>query len=200
MENYNSYDPFTNEDTKKDSLRNFNSSVYNNFEKSLADDYETPRWLLTHIVKFFNAKVDIAGDSLNSKIPNSPLYGQGFNALDEDWGKFKGVKFCYPPFAKPYFRLFIEKAYAEWIKGESSVVIAPLKTIVVDYYQRIRAPKVFIIYPRVNFIFNGAEVGYADSICLLHYDANNKSSDTDFVFWDLKNLNRPIDFNKPIGF
>jgi hypothetical protein len=151
--------------------RNYNTYAYNNFEKNPADDYQTPDWLFKYIQKKFDVKVDIAGDQYNSRIPCSPLHDSGFNALDEDWGKFSGTKFCFPPFSKPYFSQFLAKAHKEWQNGESSLIIAPIKTVSVDYFQSVRCPKIFILYPRVNFLYNGREVNAPDSICLLHYNA-----------------------------
>jgi len=152
------------------SHRNFNSQKYHSYDKNPADDYETPDWFFKLLQKKFNIAVDIACDSHNCKIPGSPLFDQGFNALDADWSKFPGVKFCYPPFSKPFFGQFLQKAHNEWRNGEESIVIAPLKTVTVDYFQQYRAPKIHVIYPRLNFLYNGRGVDAADAVCVLHYD------------------------------
>ena len=157
-------------------------------EKNLADDYETPDWFFDIIKEKFNITVDIAGDSHNSKIKGSPLFDQGFDALDEDWCQFPGTKFCFPPFTKPFFNLFLQKAHREWKNGESSVVLAPLKTVSVNYFQNVRAPIIYVIYPRLNFMFNGREVINADSICILHYSTDvEKFVVPNLHFLDLKN-------------
>jgi hypothetical protein len=169
--------------------RNFNSYSYNrnNYEKNPADDYNTPKWLFNEVVKLFNVKVDIAGDSHNSMIKGSPLFDQGFNALDADWSKYPGTKYCFPPFSKPYFGQFLSKAHQEWQMGESTILVAPLKTLSVDYFQPVRAPIIHIIYPRVNFSYNGREVSAPDSICLLEYNASIEEFVTPKIeFLDLK--------------
>lgn len=171
------------------SSRNYNSYSYNHskLEKNPADDYCTPDWLFNEIKRLFDVKVDIAGDSLNSRIKGSPLNDQGFNALDADWSKYPGTKYCFPPFSKPYFGQFLNKAHQEWQNGESSILVAPIKTISVDYFQSVRSPIIHIIYPRVNFIFNAREVSAPDSICLLEYNANIEAFVTPRIeFLDLK--------------
>ena len=169
--------------------RNYNSNTYHSYDKNPADDYETPNWLLKFIKERFNITVDIAGDAQSNRISGSPLYGSEFNALDADWSKFPGTKFCFPPFSKPFFSQFLSKAHEEWSRGESSIVLAPLKTIAVDYFQAVRAPIIHIVYPRVNFSFNGREVGAPDSICLLEYNASVEAFVTPKIeFLDLKSL------------
>ena len=167
--------------------RNYNSSSYHSQEKNLADDYETPEWLFKYIQKKFAVTVDISGDTHNTKIPGSPLYDKGFNALDVDWSQFPGTKFCFPPFSKPFFSQFLSKAHYEWQNGESTLLIAPMKTISVDYFQNVRAPKIYVVYPRVNFGYNGRDVNAPDAICLLHYDATiNNFIVPDLEFLDIK--------------
>jgi hypothetical protein len=152
--------------------RNYNTTAYNRYDKNIADDYETPEWLFKFINSKFNLKVDITGDSTNSRIEGSPLYDKGFNALDADWSQFSGTKYCFPPFSKPYFGQFLSKAHYEWTQGESTILVAPIKTLSVDYFQAVKAPIIHIIYPRINFIYNGREIGAPDSICLLEYNAS----------------------------
>lgn len=189
MENYNNNSNFERQSYKKDLNNTYRGQNNSNTFKNMSDDYETPRWLMNIIIEKFNVKVDIAGDSINSKIKGSPLYDRSFNALDENWNQFKGTKFCYPPFTRPLFKHFLEKAHHEWSKGESSLVIVPLKTIAVDYFQHIKSPLIYIVYPRINFIYNGEETSYADSICLLHYDSEVKSFVLpEIKLLDLKNL------------
>lgn len=166
---------------------NYNSRSYLQFEKNIADDYQTPDWLMREIINLFNVKVDICGDLNSSRLSHSPLFGEKFNALDADWSNYPGVKYCFPPFSKPYFGQFLFKAHKEWKKGESSIVMAPLKTIAVDYFQPVKSPIIHIIYPRINFIFENRKVSSSDSICLLEYNSNIKEFDTpEIKFLDLK--------------
>jgi hypothetical protein len=61
-----------------------------------------------------------------------------------------------------------------WLSKEAHklVIGGILSEISVSYFQNIKCPVIDIIYPRVNFIFNGKEVSYPDSVCVLHYDAS----------------------------
>lgn len=170
--------------------QNYNSNFkYHGNEKNPADDYQSPDWLFKYLQSTFNIKVDIAGDSHNSKIKGSPLFDQGFDALEENWSQFPGTKYCYPPFSKPYFGQFLNKAHQEWRYGESTILIAPIKTLSVDYFQTVKAPIIHIIYPRVNFIYNGRETSNPDSICLLEYNATIEEFVTPIIkFVDLKTI------------
>jgi hypothetical protein len=169
--------------------RNYNSYRHSIYEKNIADDYSIPEWLFKFIKQKFDVKVDIAGDSTNSKIPGSPCFDKGFNALDAYWDKYEGTKYCFPPFSKPFFGQFLAKAHDEWQNGESTIFVAPLKTVSVDYFQSYRAPVIHVIYPRVNFIYNGKEVSNPDSICLLEYDAKIEEFVTPKIeFLDLKSF------------
>lgn len=174
MANFNYGITTTNQNTpsRNEMNRNYNTEDYNKFEKKHADDYRTPKWLITFIKSKYNITTDIACDSTNAITPDSPLYDRGFDALEESWSQFKGAKYCFPPFSKPNFSYFLAKAHNEWMKGETTAFLAPLKTISVSYFQNIKCPVIDIIYPRVNFIFNGKEVSYPDSVCVLHYDAS----------------------------
>lgn len=169
------------------SHRTFNNYSYNKFDKNPADDYQTPDWLFREIKNMFDIKVDIAGDSNSSKIKGSPLFDHGFDALDADWSAFPGTKYCFPPFSKPYFGQFLSKAHEEWTYGESTILVAPIKTLSVDYFQPVKAPIIHIIYPRVNFIHENREVRAPDSICLLEYNASIEEFVTPIIkFLDLK--------------
>jgi len=168
---------------------NYNSYHHSTHEKNPADDYQTPGWLFEYLREKFAITTDIAGDSVNSLVKGSPLYDKGFNALQEDWDQFQGTKFCFPPFSRPYFSQFLHKAHTEWQNGESTIFIAPLKTISVDYFQPVKAPVIHVIYPRLNFVFNGREVNAPDSICILHYDSKIERFVTpELKFLDLKQM------------
>jgi hypothetical protein len=146
--------------------------VNNGYEPNKADDHETPKWLFNYVQKRFNITTDIACDGYNALIKGSPLFDEGFNALDESWGQFKGAKYCFPPFSRPFFFNFLDKACFEWSKGETTIFVAPIKTLSLKYFQGIKPPKIHLIYPRINFFFEGRMVETQDSICFLEYDGN----------------------------
>lgn len=147
-----------------------------NHEQKLADDYETPPWFFDLLQKQFKLTTDMACDSKNCKIEGSPMFDKGFDALEEDWSQFKGTKYVYPPFSKPYFSQFIQKAHQEWRKGESSIVLVPVKTISVDYFQSYKPPLIHLVYPRLKFLYNGRENHMAEAVCLLVYNAEVKET------------------------
>jgi hypothetical protein len=163
-----------------------NGNYFSN-EHKLADEYETPSWLFDILNEKFKFEVDLACDSKNCKIPGSPLFDKGFNALEESWSQWKGMKYVFPPFSKPFFNQYLLKAHDEWRKGHSSVVMAPIKTISVNYFQPIKSPIIYIIYPRIRFYFNGRENHAAESVCLLVYTADKKENiSPNIYFTDLK--------------
>lgn len=147
----------------------------NNFhnDQKLSDDYETPEWLFKILDKKFNFGADMACDSKNCKVKGSPLFDKDQFALEEDWSKWKGTKYVFPPFSKPYFARYLNKAHSEWMRGQESIVLAPLKTLSVEYFQDCKPPLVYVVYPRVRFLFNGSINQMADSICILAYVNDN---------------------------
>lgn len=159
-------------------------------DQKLSDDYETPEWFWKILNKQFKFAADMACDSRNCKVAGSPLFDKDQNGLYEDWSKWKGMKYVFPPFSKPYFSKYIQKARLEWEKGEESVVLAPLKTISVEYFQSIKAPLIYVVYPRIKFMFNGSMNQMAESVCLLVY-SNSYSIDNartpEIKYLDLSN-------------
>lgn len=146
-----------------------NSKEFENYNQKLSDNYEMPTKLFNVLNNRFKFGADMACDSKNQKIKGSPLFDQGVSGLDVDWGKYEGTKYVFPPFSKPYFKHYLKKAHAEWKKGVESVVVVPIKTLTVNYFEDYRSPIIYILYPRISFIFNGFENSHADSVCLLHY-------------------------------
>lgn len=139
--------------------------------KNIADEFETPPWLFSLIKNKFNVQTDICCNSENYLIDDSPLHNLGFNALENSWENYAGPIYCFPPFSKPHFRKFLTKAYKESKQGVEVVLLAPLKTLSVDYFQKIMPSHIFILYPRIHFnIDGGHHNGYPDSICIFYYD------------------------------
>lgn len=160
---------------------NFNridAQPFNSQDKKLSDDYETPSWFFKAMNEKFNFVADMACDSLNCKVKGSPLFDKNESGLHEDWSQWEGTKYVFPPFSKPYFSKYLKKARMEWEKGEESVVLVPLKTITVEYFQLVKSPLIYIVYPRIRFIFNGHINSAADSVALLHYSNNYQLADS----------------------
>jgi hypothetical protein len=143
----------------------------NNFgnDQKLSDDYVTPDWFFQILNNEFDFGADMACDSRNCKVIGSPLFDKEEYSLEMDWGKWEGMKWVFPPFSKPYFSRFIQKARHEWEEGNESVILAPLKTISVEYFQNAKCPLIYVVYPKIRFIFNGHENQNAESVCLLVY-------------------------------
>ena len=163
----------------------------NHFDlKKLSDDYETPDWFWRVLNDRFDFGADMACDSKNCKVKGSPLFDKGGNGLYEDWSKWNGTKYVFPPFSKPYFSKYIHKARLEWERGQESVVLAPQKTISVGYFQEAKPPLVYMVYPRIKFIFNGSMNEMAEAVCLLIYSNDFKIEDAvtpKLKFLDLSN-------------
>lgn len=156
---------------------NFNridSQAYHFENKKLSDDYETPPWLFKAMNERFNFAADMACDSTNCKVKGSPLFDKNESGLYEDWRQWKGTKYLFPPFSKPYFSKYLQKARDEWERGEESLVLVPVKTISVEYFQNVKSPLIYIVYPRIRFMYNGQTNVAADAVALLSY--SNKYS------------------------
>ena len=80
------------------------------------DDWATPDWLLVEIYNEFGKFFDPC--PLNNDINK-------WDGLKEDWNN---VNFINPPYSRTLKELFIEKAYSEWKKGKTCIMLLPVST------------------------------------------------------------------------
>ncbi len=78
-----------------------------------SDHWQTPIGLYNDLHKEFNFTFDPC-----------PLYAT-FDGLTIEWGD---VNFCNPPYNRIDKPKFIQKAYTEWTKGKTTVLLLPVAT------------------------------------------------------------------------
>ncbi len=93
---------------------------------SKKQDWETPDELFNPLHKEFNFTLDLAGDKINSKIPN--VITKEENAFDIDW---KGICWLNPPYGSKGYKLkdWVIRAYEQSMKHKSTIVmLIPART------------------------------------------------------------------------
>ena len=78
-----------------------------------SNDWMTPKWLYDQLNYEFNFDFDPC-----------PLYAD-FDGLEIEWGT---SNFCNPPYIASIKNKFIVKAYYEWKKGKTVVMLLPVST------------------------------------------------------------------------
>ena len=98
--------------------------------KKIHDDWETPDSILYMIREEF-------GDFFDPCPINSD-----FDGLKIDW---KSVNYINPPYNRKDKELFIRKAYSEYLKGKSCIMLLPVSTSTKIFHE--------IIYPNAEIRF-----------------------------------------------
>ena len=98
--------------------------------KKIHDDWKTPDWLLDDIRLEF-------GDFFDP----CPL-NANFNGLEIDW---QDVNYINPPYNRKDKEAFINKAYQEYLKGKTCVMLLPVSTSTKIFHK--------IIYPYAEIRF-----------------------------------------------
>ena len=104
-----------------------------------SDHWETPNWLYKQLDDEFHFDFDPC-----------PLHAD-FDGLAIDWGKCNFVNPPYNRFDKPKF---IKKAFEEWRKGKTCVLLIPAYTGTADFHDYI-LPHAEIRYLRGRVAFKG---------------------------------------------
>ena len=86
------------------------------------DDYETPKELLNNLEIEFGKMFDPC-----------PLHSK-FDGLVIDW---KEINFVNPPYSRKLKELFIKKAYEEWRKGKTVIMLLPVSTSTKIFHEYI---------------------------------------------------------------
>jgi hypothetical protein len=101
------------------------------------DNWETPKYLYDELNKEFNFDFDPC--PLNSS----------FDGLSIDW---KNSNYVNPPYSFPLKDKFIEKAYNEWKKGKTIVLLIPSTTDTISFHKYIYGQaEIRFIKGRVKF-------------------------------------------------
>jgi site-specific DNA-methyltransferase (adenine-specific) len=101
------------------------------------DDWQTPQWLYDHLNAEFNFDFD--------PCPNNPM----FDGLSVEWGMSNFVNPPYNRFDKPKL---IQKAYDEWKKGKTCVLLVPSATGTKQFHD--------LIYPNAEIQFLKGRVAF----------------------------------------
>lgn len=102
-----------------------------------SDHWATPKWLYDQLDKEFNFDFDPC-----------PLHSE-FDGLAIEWGR---SNFVNPPYNRKDKPLFIQKAYNEWLKGKTSVLVIPVSTSTKQFHELILPnAEVRFLRGRVNF-------------------------------------------------
>lgn len=102
------------------------------------DDWETPRWLYDELNAEFHFDFD--------PCPHHP----DFNGLEIEWGQ---CNFINPPYNRRDKPKFIRKAFEEWQKGKTCVLLIPVATSTVQFHEMIlpHAAEIRFLRGRVAF-------------------------------------------------
>jgi site-specific DNA-methyltransferase (adenine-specific) len=103
------------------------------------DHWATPKELYDKLDAEFNFDFDPC-----------PLYAE-FDGLTIDWGN---CNFVNPPYNRKDKPRFIRKAYEEWLKGKTSVLLIPASTSTGAFYDLI-LPNAEVRFPRGRIAFQG---------------------------------------------
>jgi len=102
------------------------------------DDWETPQYILKPLREEFGDMFDPC-----------PLYSE-FNGLIIDW---KQTNFINPPYSRDLKEKFIRKAYSEWKKGKTCILLLPVSTSTKIFHEYIyNQAEIRFLKGRVKFI------------------------------------------------
>ena len=113
-----------------------------------SDHWETPDWLYNKLDAEFNFDFDPC-----------PLNAE-FNGLNVEWGR---SNFINPPYNRIYKPKFIQKAFDEWKKGKTCVLLIPSATGTKQFHELI------LPYAEIRFL--------KGRIAFKGYDSNGKYTD-----------------------
>jgi site-specific DNA-methyltransferase (adenine-specific) len=107
--------------------------------KSKSDNWQTPKELYDSLNKEFKFDCDPCPINYNDKSPDG---------LEIEWGI---STFCNPPYSKT--KLFIKKAYEEWKKGKTVVLLINVITDTIAFHKYIyNQAEIRFIKGRIKFI------------------------------------------------
>ena len=104
------------------------------------NNWETPTWLYEKLDKQFSFDYDPC------PLNESP----DFNGLNEEWGK---STFVNPPYGRE-IGLWVKKAYDEWRKGKTIVMLMPVRTDT-NYFHNYILGKAKLIFIKGRLRFRG---------------------------------------------
>lgn len=104
-----------------------------------SDHWQTPDWLY-----------NLLNDEFNFDFDPCPLHAD-FNGLEKEWGK---SNFINPPYNRVDKPKFIQKAFDEWKKGKTCVLLIPAAVSTKQFHELI-LPNAEIRFPKGRIAFKG---------------------------------------------
>ena len=109
----------------------------------LSDNWKTPEWMYKELDQEFNFDDFDPCPYMNDT--------SKWDGLDVEWAD---TTFCNPPYNRVDKPKFIKKAYAEWKKGKTVVLLIPAAVSTNDFHDYIY-PNAEIRFPRGRIAFEG---------------------------------------------
>jgi hypothetical protein len=141
--------------------------------KSATDSVGTPQYIIDSLKSEFGEMYDPC--PLNPKF-DAKIHKDG---LTTEWGD---VSYCNPPFSKS--RGFVKKAYTEWKKGKTCVVLVKNTITNSNYFRDFVAGNAEIRFIHGTVKFNGYERGAWFPLLLLVFWKNKRSNNYKCVTYD----------------
>lgn len=144
-----------------------------------SDHWETPKSLYNKL-----------NDEFHFDFDPCPLHAD-FDGLKVDWGE---VNFVNPPYNRIDKPKFIQKAYEEWLKGKTSVLLIPAYTGTKQFHNLIIPnAEVRFLRGRVNFSGYNSKGEYAargnakhDSMLVIFYGGSKNQNGARLIGVNLK--------------
>lgn len=116
-------------------------------QNEVHDHWATPKHIYDQLDQEFNFDFDPC-----------PLHSS-FNGLEVEWGKSNYVN---PPYNRRDKPKFIKKAYDQWRKGKTCVLLIPVKTSTYDFHEYILPhAEIRFLKGRPKFLEHGKEGKFA---------------------------------------
>ena len=120
---------------------------------SESQEWETPQYLFDELNREFNFTLDPCATHRTAKCQK--YYTEAQDGLSKDWSG--EVVFINPPYKNS--KEWIEKAYREYQKGTTVVMLLPARTDTKAFHQYIyKIAEIRFIKGRVKFLVNGEEL------------------------------------------
>jgi len=122
---------------------------------SKSDEWATPQWIFDLLNEIQEFTLDPAATKENHKCPH--YFTQEEDGLTKDWGGHH--VFINPPYSRGNLKRWIQKAYEEGLKPNTSVVmLIPARTDTKYFHDYVlKAKEVCFVKGRITFV--GAEHG-----------------------------------------
>lgn len=136
---------------------------------SLTCEWATPQWLFDELNKEFNFTLDPCANDKNTKCKK--YFTINTDGLSQDWSQ--DIVFMNPPYGRE-IKKWIQKAYEEWQKGATIVMLIPSRTDT-QYWHRyiMKAKEIRFIKGRLKFNDSKNSAPFPSAVVIFKKDMNN---------------------------